>query len=93
MAIIFISIKKRQKRFFWAISALSLLAVVALSATVLLPELHGAPDVVVQEVFEAPDVKVNFDIIDSPQVINLEPFLPTAVEDNGNIGRENPFIQ
>ena len=93
MAIIFVSIKKRQQKFFWAISALSLLAVVALSAAVLLPELNSAPDIVVQEVFEAPDVKINFEVIDSPQVVNLEPFLPALLEPGAEAGRENPFIQ
>ena len=60
MAIIFISIKKRQQKFFWAISVLFFLAVGILSFLVLLPELDESGDIVVQEVFEAPDVNINF---------------------------------
>lgn len=91
MAIIFVSIKKRQQVFFWGISLLSLAGMAALAFLVLLPELQDAPDVVVQEVFSAPDVDINFDLIDSAQVKNLEPFSPAPVDSAAPAGRDNPF--
>ncbi len=77
--------------FLWAISLVSLALVAVLSFMLLMPEFSGTPDVVVQEVFEAPDVKVNFGVLDSLQVRNLEPFLPSAMQGGANQGKPNPF--
>ena len=93
MAIIFVSIKKRQRLFFWGIAAFSGLVVVALSLVVLFPELKDTPDIVVQEVYDAPDVKINFDVIDSPQVKSLEPFAAPSSEDESGTRKDNPFVR
>lgn len=91
MAIIFVSIKKRQRIFFWGVSLFSLALVVLISFVLLVPEFTNISDVEVQEVFEAPDVNMHFDIIDSPQVQNLESFSVLADPNNVNKGKINPF--
>jgi hypothetical protein len=91
MAIIFISVRKKQQMFLWGIFTLLLLAVVIISFVIVLPEFKSAPDIVVQEVYSAPDVKVNFTLIDSEQVKSLESFSTSSIEGVATAGRANPF--
>lgn len=93
MAIIFVSIRKRQRMFFLGISLMLILALAIISLGVVFPEFRTPSKVVVQEVFNAPDVKINFNVLDSAEVKNLEPFSSSEIEAMINPGRPNPFIK
>lgn len=69
---------------------LLILILAVISFMLVLPEFKNLSDVVVHQVYSAPDVKVNFTVIDSPQVKNLEPFTTSAILEAPG-GRPNPF--
>lgn len=92
MAIVFISIQKKQRIFFWGISLVLVLAMGAISFALIIPEFNDSPDIAVQEVFSAPDVKINFDVVDSLQVKNLELFSDSQIGGTITAGRQNPFL-
>ncbi|HLD70398.1 MAG TPA: hypothetical protein VI937_00710 [Negativicutes bacterium] len=91
MAIIFVSPRKKQKIVFWGMAAALMLAMAGISIAVFLPEittrLVGNKAVLPANVEE---VKINFKVVDSTELKNLEFFEPLATEET-QIGRENPF--
>jgi len=81
MAIVFISAQKKQKVFFILITGALFLALIAISFYAFFPEIKSKfsalPD---QQALEIPEVKVNFSIIDSKRVADLELFIPEGAE-------------
>lgn len=71
MAVVFISPRQKQKKFFLAITALFMLVVAGVSLFVFLsqPSENQA-----QLVFNKPKVDIDFKVLDSGQFLNLEPF-------------------
>jgi len=80
MAIVFTSPKKQQRATFWVFALLFLGILSGLSIVLLLPEIQNQLTIIPAEgVFTMPDIKVNFGVVDSDKVKNLEPFggIPT----------------
>ena len=75
--------------FFWGIYSLLALGIIVISALAVFPEFYNKPVIAVHEVFSAPDVNVNFGVIDSTQVKNLQPFMPGAVQNSAT--GQSPF--
>ncbi len=91
MAIIFISPKKQQRIIFWSATTVFMLALIGISAFMLLPEIKNQLTIIPEtEAFKMPDVKINFSIVDSDKVKNLEPFANIDLQDI-EVGSTNPF--
>lgn len=81
MAITFISPQKRQRVIFGGISLLVLLVLAGGSIVALLPEIKNQLTVIpIEGNFKMPDIKVDFVLVDSDKVKNLEPFLDIQTE-------------
>ncbi len=75
MAIVLISPKKRQKTFFWVIIFLFVVILIAVSLFIFIPSFRSQIiDIPDSGTYATPDIKLNFNIIDSNQVKNLQPF-------------------
>lgn len=93
MAIVFVSPQKKQKIFITAASALLAVFLVAAFVVFLVPELRNKPiEISEEEAYKTPDIKINFDIIDSEKVKDLESFsrIHEPAGETG-IGRKEPF--
>lgn len=96
MAIIFVSPTKKRSAAIW-IALVALAAVIVLVASItFLPELKRQFAVIEPEaVLAIPQITVNFGVIDSDRVKNLDPFLAVVSElDDPNqpaAGRPDPF--
>ena len=81
MAIVLISPQKRQKTFIWIASSLAVLVLLAIAFFIFAPmlsnNLNNIPDT---GNYITPDIKLNFSIVDSAQVKNLEPFNKIEME-------------
>ena len=81
MAIVFISPKKRQRMFLLLITALLILSLIIMSFVTFFPEIKNKfQNVSTEGISQIPDVKINFSIIDSPAVENLELFQELQIE-------------
>ncbi len=69
MAIVFISPREKQKVFTLAIAGLFLVGIVVISLFVFLARPR---DVQTEEVFRAPKIRINFDVLKSEKLQNLE---------------------
>ncbi len=75
MAIVFISPKEKQKIFILGIAGFFLLVLVLIGLAVFLARPKNVPQ---EQVFQAPEIKINFDVLKSEQIKNLE--IPGAIE-------------
>lgn len=81
MAIVFISPKKKQRLIFWAFSLGLVLVLMLISAVSLLPEIKNELTIVPeQSSVAAPDVSIDFTIIDSQKIKDLESFDGVAMD-------------
>lgn len=81
MAILFTSPRKKQRMFLRGITALLFLLLFIISLIVFPPDFKNQFDNnLPKEVFSAPDAAINFGILDSNQVKNLEPFGPVQTQ-------------
>ncbi len=91
MAIVFTSPRKKQRIILWIVAVLVLAAMTGISVVIFLPEIQNKlGNVVLVESIGPPMVNINFMVIDSEKVKNLELFSPLPIED-AQIGRNNPF--
>lgn len=75
MAIVFVSPKKTQRTLFITSWSLFILALLSISVILILPEIRNQLNVTpTKGDFTMPDIKINFDVVDSDRVKNLEPF-------------------
>ncbi len=92
MAIIFVSPKRRQRIIMLSLIALLAVSVAGIGVFAFWPEIKSvvlgiSPE---EQVAAMPGVKINFSVVDSQKVKNLELFTPLQVP--GPVeGRENPF--
>ncbi len=83
MAIIFVSPRKTQRIIFVLAVILFVLILLAIAFVAVLPELRNQLSVApAAGQFKMPDVNINFDVVDSDQVKNLEPFTNIQTEYN-----------
>lgn len=82
MAIVFISPKKRQKKFFWLLSITVLLAIFTVSSIIFLPEIGSMFNIVIvdQPILQGPDIVIQMHVLDTEQVRSLEPFEQLKIE-------------
>ncbi len=91
MAIIFISPKKRQQMIFWTTTILFTVVLVGGATVALLPELKNQLTLIPnQGIFIMPDLNINFAVVDSDKVKNLETFSIIQL-DQSQVGRGDPF--
>ena len=91
MAIIFISPKKRQRILFWSGAVIFFLALAGICTWALLPEIKNQLAVVpATDSFTMPDVNINFSLVDSNKVKNLQSF-NNAISQEASLGRTDPF--
>lgn len=74
MAIVFKQSKKIQKILFWNITAGMLLILFVISLVVFPPYFKSGPKIIFEGATPKPDIRINFSIIDSERVRDLEPF-------------------
>lgn len=79
MAIIFTSAKRKKRMFFWAITMLFILVLFVISFVAFLPDKYESTDVAKKET-QKEEIKINFNVVDSDLVENLEPFLRIKTE-------------
>jgi len=90
MAIIFVSPKRRQRIAMLSAMGVLALAMAGVAVFAFYPELKALIyPVQTPEVAVMPEIKINFSIVDSDRVKNLDPFVLDAGEVPS--GRENPF--
>jgi len=89
MAIVFLSPKKKQRLLFWSISLFVALVLAVVLFTAFSVELGDQLDVDLKDIV-MPDVKINFDVLNSSKVKNLEPFRDMGQVDPA--GRTEPFL-
>jgi len=77
MAVVFISPKQRQKVFFMGITIIFLLFLVVVASAVFFSKPKEVP---YQMVFNRPKVNINFNILDSVQFNDLEPFTEMEIQ-------------
>ena len=80
MAIVLISSQKRQKIFLWSIATLSVLILSVIPLIIFSSWFINQPKNIIQEGILRPDLRINFNIIDSDQVEDLEPFSGAVTE-------------
>lgn len=96
MAIVFVSPTKKRSAAIWIASAVLVLVIILVAAITFLPELREKLAVAEPElVLTIPEVTINFGIMDSDRVKNLDPFLAvvSGLDDPNQpaIGRLDPF--
>ncbi len=92
MAIIFVSPKRRQRIVLMSMLGLLAVAFLAIGTLAFLPEIEQALHYAntAQVSAPIPDIKINFGVVDSPKVKNLDLF--TGIPDQSSaVGRINPF--
>lgn len=82
MAIVFKQLKKAQKIFFWNIIAAMFLILFIVSLIVFPPGFKRGPEIIFEELTPKPDIKINFSVIDSDKVKELESFKGAQKEFN-----------
>src|SRR3989344_6245752 len=80
MAIVFIQSKKRQKVFLWSIITGLVLILFIIPLLIFYPLFVNESQNILEGGVLKPAININFSIIDSPQVKNLEPFLDIVTE-------------
>lgn len=81
MAILFTSPKKRRRIFLWSITLLLILLLFMISLIIFPPQFRNELQSTVPEgVFDMLNTKINFNIMDSNQVKNLDPFEDVETE-------------
>lgn len=81
MAIVFVSPAKKQKVLFWIIGFVLVAVLVAGSVIALLPEIKNQLTIVeVPALPPGPDISLNFAVVDSNEVKNLESFAALQIE-------------
>lgn len=79
MAVVFISPKQRQKVFFMGITIIFLLFLAVIASAVFFSKPKEVP---YQLVFNKPKIDINFDVLDSAQFKELEPFTEMEMQFN-----------
>ena len=90
MAIVFTSPVKKQRIFFWSIFSCIVLFLFIVSLIVFPPAFKSA---LKDAPTEDSPITINFNVLDSDAIKNLEPFLMLQADKSSmNIGRNNPFV-
>jgi len=91
MAIIFISPKKSQNMLVWTGFVFLALVLAGIAAVLLLPEIKNQVTIVpAKGSYTAPDISINFALLDSEKVKNLQSF-NKQIQQNSSVGRTDPF--
>ena len=81
MAIVFVSPKKRQRIFIAAVAAALVFVLAVIVFTTFIPEITKKfGDIPVNGSKNVPEIKINFEVVDSDAVANLEPTRAIAKE-------------
>ena len=77
----------------WGASSIFVAALLMVSVVALLPELKNQLTVIPAEgTFTAPDISINFPLVDSNRVKNLEVFEGIPSSNQLTVGRADPFL-
>ena len=96
MAIVFISAKEKQRSFFTGLLLLLVLVVAGGALALFLPGFLNPPQtpnsLTAPQFTGLPPVSINFSVLDSDKVKNLQPFLAEPQEFSMPVGRSDPFV-
>jgi hypothetical protein len=74
MAIVFVSSKRKQRIALWSIIGVFALVIAMVSLVVFPPDYRSMPEITQDGAMAKASIAINFNVVDSDQVKNMEPF-------------------